>query len=270
VGKKRIKIVSAQEKGKEKRKIVKTGKEHGRITDMGQVALEEAQRIAEKEEKLKKEAKVLATEAAQKQVQAKKKVKKRSQRYRAARKKIKPDKLYSLDEAVKLVKKTTLSRFNGSLELHLVVKEAGLSGQISFPHPTGKEQKIVIADDKIIEKIKKGKIDFDLLIAAPEMMKKLAPLAKILGPKGLMPNPKAGTISENPQEVVKKLQGKTQYRTEKKAPLIHLVVGKIDQPDKNLGQNIQAVLNTIGLTNIKKAVLCATMGPGVKIDLDSV
>lgn len=267
MGKKRLAVVGDEKKSKEKgRTVVKTGKEGGRLTDMGQVALEEAQRIAEKEKKAEQEAKALATQTTQEEVKKKKAVKKRSKKYLAAKKKIDPHKTYSPSEAAKLAKEVSLSRFNGSLELHLVVKETGLSGEITFPHPTGKTQKIAIADDQLIEKIQKNKIDFDLLVASPEMMKKLAPLAKILGPRGLMPNPKKGTISEKPEKLVKKLTGKTQYRTEKKAPLIHLTIGKVDSPEKQIVENIQIALQTIGPTNIKKAILTPTIGPAIKVN----
>jgi large subunit ribosomal protein L1 len=272
MGKKRIRVVGAEETAKpkkEERKIVKTGKEHGRITDMGQIALAEAEKIAEKEKQAAKEALTLVEKAAPKAKKEKRPAPKRGRRYLAARKKIDRNKLYPLDQAIGLVKETSVSRFNGSIQLHLTVKETGLTGEISFPHSTGKDQKIVIADDELIEKIKKGKIDFDLLLASPAMMPKLASLAKILGPKGLMPNPKTGTISENPKKLALKLAGKTRYRTEKKAPLIHLAIGRLDQPDKELVENIQAVLNTIDPANIKKAVLAATMGPGIKIDFNS-
>ncbi|HUW21581.1 MAG TPA: hypothetical protein VMW41_02825 [Candidatus Bathyarchaeia archaeon] len=277
MGKKRIKLINNEKESKkgrpagtEEKRAVKTGKERGRITDMGQIALEEAKRIAEKEKEIENETKELAERVTKETKKLPTKAKKKGQSYLNARAKVDLHKLYLLQEAVKLAKETSISRFPGSIDLHLVAKEIGLSGQISFPHPTGKEQRIAIADDKLIEQIKKGKLDFDVLIAPPSMMAKLAPLAKTLGPKGLMPNPKNGTISENPETAAKKLAGKTQYRTEKKAPLIHLTIGRTDHSEQNLLENAKAAVNTIAPGNIKKAVLSATMGVGIKIDLGSL
>jgi len=99
-------------------------------------------------------------------------------------------------------------------------------------------------------------------------MPKLAKYAKILGPRGLMPNPKAGTITDNPEELAKKLAGKTSWKTEAKAPLIHLTIGKVSQPEHQLEENFKALVAAIGQKNIKKAVLAPTMGPGIKIKIE--
>jgi large subunit ribosomal protein L1 len=275
VGKKRIKLIGSEEakkkKGrrKPKKEVLKSGKQQGRLTDMGQIALEEAEKIKKKSAKLEEETAKETLEVAQEKIKKqKRKTRSRGSRYLTARKLVDRAKLYPLKEAVSLVKKTSLSRFPGSVELHLITQKEGLSGEISFPHPTGKTAKIAIASDALLAKIKKGKTDFDVLLASPEMMPKLAPLAKILGPKGLMPNPKRGTIDENPKKLAKKLSGKTRYKAEKKAPLIHLVVGKTDQPEKELVENVETAFQAIGKTNLQKAVLAPTMGPGIKISLE--
>lgn len=150
----------------------------------------------------------------------------------------------------------------------MVVKKIGLKGEVEFPYPTGKQQKIRIADEALLKEIEKGKIDFTLLIATPQMMPKLAKYAKILGPRGLMPNPKAGTITDQPEELAKKLTGKITWKTEPKAPLIHLTIGKVSQPDSQLEENFKALVAAIGQKNIKKATLAPTMGPGVKIKIE--
>ncbi|MBN1263154.1 MAG: hypothetical protein JW991_02235 [Candidatus Pacebacteria bacterium] len=272
MGKKRIRLVGEEAQPKKQAKeqqVVKTGKEHGRIVDMGQAALEEAQRIADKEKKLEEEAQELISQETSKRISPKnKKVKVSGKKYLAACKKVDRRKKYPLKEAVLLIKQACFTRFDSSIELHLCVEKTGLSGTVSFPHPTGKETKIKIADDKLLKEIKKGNIDFDILIAPPAMMAKLAPLAKILGPKGLMPNPKKGTISDNPRELKKNLLGKTQYQTEKKNPLIHLVVAKTSQTEKEILENIQAALESIGQSKIAKAILTSTMGPGIKLNLE--
>lgn len=262
MGKKRIAIVSDQPK--KERKIVKTGKEHGRITDMGKEALAEAEVIKEKEKRLKKELSKKTTK------KAKKEIKKRGLRYLEARKKIDKTKLYPLSEAIKLAKSVSISNFNGSLDVHLNVKKIGLKGEVKLPHSTGKNQVIRIADDQLIKELEQGKVNFNILISNPQMMPKLTKFAKLLGPKGLMPNPKNNTISEEPEKLAKELEGKTQFKTENKAPLIHLTIGKIDFPQKKLEENFSALIKAVGKKNIKKAVLAPTMGPGIKVDLGSI
>jgi len=243
--------------------VVRTGKEHGRISDLGTQALEESAIIEEKTKKLQQEIAAKAKEVG-KTAQPKKT---RGQRWQEARKKIDPQKSYSLSEAIKILKTVSLSRFDGSVDAHLVVKKIGLKGEVEFPHPTGKEQKIRIADEDLLKDLEKEKIDFTLLIATPQIMPKLAKYAKILGPRGLMPNPKAGTITDKPEELAKKLAGKTSWKTEQKAPLIHLTIGKVSQPEKELEENFKALIDAIGQKNIKKAVLAPTMGPGIKIKI---
>lgn len=259
MGKKRIAIVGEEPTKEKKRATVKTGKDHGRITDMGAEALAEAEKIAAKApEKAPKKAKPRVAKAP------------RGRRYQEARKKVDPNKFYPLVEAIKLLKNTSITRFNGSIDVHLNVKEIGLKGEVQFPYPTGKKQNIRIADDQLIKELEQGKINFTTLIATPEIMSKLLKFAKLLGPKGLMPNPKAGTISDKPQELAKQLAGKVQFRTETKAPLIHMVIGKVDDKEEQLAANFQALIKAVGRNNIKKAVLTSTMGPGVKVDLASI
>ncbi|MCD6225869.1 50S ribosomal protein L1 [bacterium] len=213
------------------------------------------------------EAEAVDIEKVKKEIRSKKKIRQRSKRYLEAKAKVDRTKLYPLKEAVALVKKTSLSKFVGNLEAHLVVDSTGEIGEVQLPHFKGKEKKVVVADDKVIARIKEGKIDFDVLLASPKMMPKIVPLARVLGPKGLMPNPKNGTLVDNPQEAVKKFSqgGVIKIKTEKKAPVVHLVLGKLDQPDKELVANVEALIAAIGKQRIKKMTLCATMGPGVKV-----
>jgi len=274
MGKKRIKVVGVEEtpkktKKEEKgRKIVKTGKEHGRITDMGAEALAEAERIKEKEKKLAEETKAKAKKVVKRK--ARTKAKKRGKKYLEAKKKVDRNKVYPLPEAIKLAQETSISKFNGAIEVHLVVKESGLKGEVKFPYATGKQTKIAIVNDVLLKKIAKGKIDFDVLLATPAVMPKLTKYAKILGPRGLMPNPKAGTITEKPEELAKKMAGKTLFKSEAKAPLIHLVIGKVDFKANDLEANFRALIEAVGINKIKKAVITSTMGPGIKVDLTSL
>lgn len=195
----------------------------------------------------------------------------RGANYQKAKKMVEAKKTYTLDEAVKLLKKMKFSKFDESVELHFNVDKTGLKGEIELPHSTGKTTKVAIVDDKILADIEAGKINFDILITHPSYMPKLARFAKVLGPKGLMPNPKAGTISPNPEEVAKKFQkGMLRWKTEAKFPLIHQMIGKLSHEDKALVENAQAFIASVGPAHISLAVIKSTMSPGVKVDLGKI
>ena len=196
----------------------------------------------------------------------KKVIRVRGKKYKAVKKKIDVLKLYPLKEAVKLVKETSISKFDGKIEAHLTVLDIGNVGEIAFPHLETSSKKIVVLNDTILAEIKEGKVNFDILIATPTTMPKLLPFARVLGPKGLMPNPKSGTLTDKPEEAVKRLSvAKTMIKTEKKAPVIHIVVGKVSQPEKELEANILELIKVVKFPKIKKLALCATMGPCVKV-----
>jgi large subunit ribosomal protein L1 len=195
-----------------------------------------------------------------------KKAKVRSKKYLEAQAKVNKTKLYPLTEAIKLVKETSYSTFDGTVELHVVVKKAGISANVVLPHSTGKEKKIEVAKESTIKKLEKGKVDFDILLATADMMPKLVPFAKILGPRGLMPNPKTGTLIKNVKEAKKFSVNKINLKTEKKIPLIHTPVGKVSSKQKDLSENIEAVLKGIGKRQIVKAYLAPTMGPSIKFN----
>lgn len=197
---------------------------------------------------------------------------KRSKKYLDASKDLDRSKAYPLPEALELVKKMSFSKFDGTLEAHINTIQ-NMRGFVSLPFASGKKLKILVfeGDDAIVEQISKGKIDFDILITTPHWMPKLAQVAKVLGPRGLMPNPKNGTITDDPKKAAESFQaGKTEYKTEAKAPVIHLALGKLSQPNEQLEANIKTLLATIGKTKIKKVVLSPTMGAGVKLDLASI
>lgn len=201
------------------------------------------------------------------------KSKPRSKKYQEVTKDLDKSKSYPLPEAVELVKKLSFSKFPGTLEAHINTIQTGIRGLVSLPFASGKKLKILAfeGDDAVIEDIAKGKVDFDLVVTSPEWMPKLAKVARILGPRGLMPNPKNGTITNDLKKTVESFQaGKTEYKTEPKAPVIHLGLGKLDQPTEELTSNIKTLLQTIGKTRIKKATLSPTMGPSVKVDLSSL
>ncbi|HVZ12199.1 MAG TPA: hypothetical protein VG965_04170 [Patescibacteria group bacterium] len=173
---------------------------------------------------------------------------------------------YPIKNGVEMLRKFKPSKFDETVELHINVKEKGISGQVVLPHGTGKKLRIKIADDAIIAEVEKGKIDFDVLVAAPSMMPKLARVARVLGPRGLMPNPKSGTITDNPQQVIDKLSaGQINYKTESAAPIIHMSVGKLSFDDKKLEENISVAITSIGTNKIDNITLKSTMSPGIKI-----
>lgn len=195
----------------------------------------------------------------------------RGKRYTAAKKLIDVNKLYPLADALGLVKKTSLSKFEGKVEAHVTVAEIGNCGEITFPHLETVSKKVVILNDALLAEIKEGKINFDILIATPVTMPKLLPFARVLGPKGLMPNPKNGTLTDKPEDAVKKLgAAKTMVKTEKKAPVVHIIVGKVSQSEKELTANIDELIKVIKAPKIKKLALCATMGPSVKVKVEVI
>ena len=207
-----------------------------------------------------------------KKIKAAKPVKKRSQKYQKVRSEIDPLKQYKLEEAIELVKKTSYSKFDGTVSLSIRLEKSKKSdeavrGTIRLPNGTGKKLKVKVANDEIIEKIKKGYTDFDILVATPAMMPKLAQVAKTLGPIGKMPNPKDQTVVEKPEEVIPDLSEKiARYRADI-GRNIHIAVGKVSWESEKIAENISAVLKALFHLKKESAVVGATMGPGVKIEI---
>jgi len=190
---------------------------------------------------------------------------------REARSKVEANKTYPVLEAVKLVQANTITKFDATLTLHLNLlagKEQVNRAELTFPYLAGSTKKVVIASDEVFAEIDKGIINFDILITTPQLMPKLAKYARILGPKGLMPNPKNGTITPDPEGKKKEFEaGKTVIKAEPKFPLMHVTVGKKSQKAEEVAANIMAVLEAVKTKNITKATLASTMSPGVKIQL---
>lgn len=192
----------------------------------------------------------------------------RGQRYLTKRALVDPKKLYSPSEAVKLAQETSISRFDGKVELHMSLAKKGRF-EVTLPHPfESSKKRIEVANDDTVEKLKKGVVDFEILLTTPEFLPKLVPFARLLGPRGLMPNPKTGTIVQNPETAMEKFSGGTLLlQTEKDAPIIHTVVGKISNSTDELVKNLTTVIKSIGKQNIKKASVSASMGPGIKMSI---
>lgn len=189
----------------------------------------------------------------------------RGKKYLQSKSKIDRSKTYSFPEALKLVKNSSYSKFDGTMEVHFVVKKTGISSRVDLPYGTGKTKKVEVASEDTLTKLQSGKIDFDVLVATPEMMPKLVPFAKVLGPKGLMPNPKNGTLVSDIKKAKSFSANSTTLKTEKDYPLIHTIIGKVSQDDKELTENFQAIVKVIGDKQIVKAYLKATMSPSVKL-----
>lgn len=204
----------------------------------------------------------------------KKKLKKkvRSKAYLKSVEEVDKNKKHTIEEAIDLIKKGSYSKFDGTISLTIKLEKAkknedAIRGAIKLPNGTGKKQKVVVATDELIEKIKKGEMDFDILVAQPAMMGKLGQVAKVLGPKGKMPNPKDHTVVENPQDVIEDLSEKiVRYRVDA-GRNIHIPVGKVSWDAAKLSENIALVLRTLAKHKKESITLSPTMGPGVKIVL---
>lgn len=223
-----------------------------------------------------------------------------SKRYREAAKLIDQKKKYSLVEAIELVKKTSTVKFDAGVEAHIRLSidpkkgDQQIRNSVILPHGTGKTKKVAIltnnpekqkqaraagadlvGEKDLIDEIKSGKINFDILIATPEMMKSLAPAAKILGPKGLMPNPKDGTVTANIVEALASFKkGKTGYKNDDSGN-VHLLIGKTSFTNEQLQENFTTFLENLkkakpaGVkgTYIQNISLASSMGPGVKVEM---
>lgn len=273
MGKIRVKTLGDEEQEKNQKNEDKKRQETKKVTKApGMKGGERVVAVGPTEEELdaidlKEEVKKEETEGKIEKKQVKKDKKApHSQKYQNLLVTIDRSKIYNLNEALELLEKVQRNKFDETVELHVNTSAQGVSGNITLPHGTGKKTKVAVADDKLIETIEKGIIDFDILVAEPTMMAKLARVAKVLGPRGLMPNPKSGTISATPQDLVKKYEGGlVNFRTETKAPIIHLTVGKMSFGAKKLSDNIEALIAAIKKQNIVNATLKSTMSPGIKI-----
>ena len=227
---------------------------------------------------------------------------KKSKRYIANLEQIDKNKSYDIEEAIKLVKKTSNSKFDATLEvamnLNLDVKKADqqLRGAVVLPNGTGKTKKILVlakgdqakaakeakadyvGDVDMINKIEQENwFDFDVIIATPEMMPALGKIGKLLGPKGLMPNPKTGTVTTDVVRAIEETKkGKVNYRTDSFGN-VHGVFGKASFDDEKLIENLKAFVNVILRSKpttakgiyVKNISISSTMGPGIKLDINS-
>jgi len=230
--------------------------------------------VEEAKEDLQKEIKEIEKEKNKDKPKAKKEKKsskpRRGKKYLALREKIE-DKLYTLDEAIDKVVETASSKFDSTIEFHTKLNVSGIRGMVVLPSGATKEKKVLevtesnIAD--IAAKAKAGKFDFDMLITKPEMMPKIAPLAKILGPKGLMPTPKSGTVVEDTKAAMEEIKsGKVEYKQDDQKN-IHLAIGKASWGKEKIKENAQVVIKILPKNKVASIHLTSTMGPSVKVEL---
>ncbi|MCL5114049.1 MAG: 50S ribosomal protein L1 [Patescibacteria group bacterium] len=274
MGKVRIKAFGSPEEEEQEKKKLKQKKEAKKMAKVSVASVVPSEADLEKteaNEKIKEPVSPTsktATALQKKEKFIKKRKHQRSEKFQTNIKLIDKNKLYSLSDALKILSEFKKSKFDETVELHVNTNIDSLSANVTLPHGSGKTTKVAVADDKLIAEIEKGKINFDILVSTPSMMPKLAKVARILGPRKLMPNPKNGTITQDPEKLIKKFgEGLINLRTETKAPIIHLSVGKISFGEKKLTDNIMTLIEAIKKENIAKAVLKSTMSPGIKIKL---
>lgn len=274
MGKIRVKTLGDDEQEKQQKEELKRKKQAKKAEEKAAAKTVEEQEVEVKTEKITEEPKVeVREEVPESKKEKKEKFQKKQQTfhstsYFALAELVDKKKLYTVNEALELLEKLQRKKFDETVELHINTVTSGVSGSVTLPHGTGKKTRVAIASDAIIAEVEKGIINFDILVAEPQIMAKLAKVAKILGPKGLMPNPKNGTISDKPEEVVKKYEGgQISFKTEGKAPLLHLTVGKMSFGAKKLAENIESMLKAVKKANIVNVTLKSTMSPGVKLKI---
>lgn len=200
----------------------------------------------------------------------------RSKKYQEKYALVDRSKFYDFDSALELVKKTSYTKFDASVEMHVRLvapkgaktKQDQIRNTVQLPHSIGKEPKVGVIDEAMAEKILKDKkTEFDILLATPDMMPKIARLAKILGPQGKMPNPKTGTVTTDTAKTLKEIKaGRVEFKSDDTGN-IHQMIGKVSFDDKKLEDNYKAIFTAIGAGKIQSITLSATMGPGVKVRL---
>ena len=191
----------------------------------------------------------------------------RGKKYKAIVGLVDKQRSYSLEEAIDLVKQTSVTTFDSAVELHIKVKGEAVRGTVTLPHGNGKTRKVAMATDEVIEAISNGILDFDVLLATPAQMPKLAKYAKVLGPKGLMPSPKAGTVTDNPEAAIAEINGgRVEYRADK-GGVLHISIGKVSFPTEQVVANYRAVEAILTAPRMQSASLASTMGPGIKLSL---
>jgi len=227
---------------------------------------------------------------------------KRGKKYRASKEMVDRNRQYSIDEAVRAARDASFAKFDETVDLAVNLgvnpkySDQMVRGAAVLPHGTGKNVRVavfakgekakdaedagadIVGAEDLAERIQGGFLEFDTAVATPDMMKVVGKLGKILGPRGLMPNPKTGTVTMDVAKAVKDAkQGKVNFRVDKEG-IVHVPVGKLSFDDEKLKQNIAAIMDAILRakpssakgTYVKKATLSTTMGPGIKLNVDDL
>lgn len=227
---------------------------------------------------------------------------KKGKKYQEAASKVDRTQYYSVEEAIKLAKETSVANFDASVEVAFRLgidtrkNDQQIRGAVVLPHGTGKSQRVLVfaKGDKIteaeeagadyvgeaadyVQKIQQGWFDFDVVVATPDMMGEVGKLGRVLGPKGLMPNPKTGTVTMDVKKAVEEIKaGKVEYRAEK-AGIVHASIGKVSFDEEKLVDNFRTLQDVLAKakpasakgTYFKSVAVTTTMGPGVKVDTSS-
>lgn len=226
---------------------------------------------------------------------------KKGKKYQEAASKVDRTQYYSVVEAIKLAKETSVANFDASVEVAFRLgidtrkNDQQIRGAVVLPHGTGKSQRVLVfaKGDKIteaeeagadyvgeadyVQKIQQGWFDFDVVVATPDMMGEVGKLGRVLGPKGLMPNPKTGTVTMDVKKAVEEIKaGKVEYRAEK-AGIVHASIGKVSFDEEKLVDNFRTLQDVLAKakpasakgTYFKSVAVTTTMGPGVKVDTSS-
>ena len=223
---------------------------------------------------------------------------KRSKKYIAAAAKVDADRLYTPLEAVTLVRETSTTKYDATVDVALCLgvdpkkADQAIRSTVNLPHGTGKTSRVlvfangeradearaagadIVGGDELIDEVSKGRLDFDAVVATPDLMGKVGRLGKVLGPRNLMPNPKTGTVTTDVTKAVKDIKGgKVEFRIDKTSNL-HFIIGKASFTAQQLAENYAAALDEINRSKpnsskgrfIKRAVVSTTMGPGINVD----
>jgi large subunit ribosomal protein L1 len=223
---------------------------------------------------------------------------KRSKKYKAAAAKIELDNLYSPAQAVKLAKETSTTKYDATVEVALFLgvdpkkADQAIRGTVNLPHGTGKTARVlvfatganaeaaraagadIVGGDELIDEVNNGRLDYDSVVSTPELMGKVGRLGKVLGPRGLMPNPKTGTVTTDVAKAVTDIKGgKIEFRVDKNSNL-HYIIGKTSFTAEQLADNYAAAFEEVMRAKpasskgryVKSATVSTTMGPGIKVD----
>ena len=223
---------------------------------------------------------------------------KRSKKYKAAAEKVNADNLYSPAQAVKLAKETSTTKYDATVEVALFLgvdpkkADQAIRGTVNLPHGTGKTARVlvfatgqraeearaagadIVGGDELIDEVNNGRLDYDSVVSTPELMGKVGRLGKVLGPRGLMPNPKTGTVTTDVAKAVSDIKGgKIEFRVDKNANL-HYIIGKTSFTAEQLADNYAAAFEEVMRSKpasskgrfVRGASVSTTMGPGIKVD----